>query len=85
MKKNVVIVKDTKGNTCYVANIKLLDENEINKAINEMNKYHQLLQVKVYDKLVELESKCQKLELDIKLDRGEITREECEEMIKNGK
>ena len=84
MRKNVIIIKDTNGNTCFVAYPKMLDENQINKAINECNKYHQDEQERkdfIVSKLVELENKCNKLELDIKLDRGEITQEDYDKEI----
>ena len=83
-RKNVVVIKDTKGKVVYVAYPKMLDKNEINKAINDSMAYQQAQEEEIAyltNRLNELEIKSYKLELDIKLDRGEITQEEYEERL----
>lgn len=83
-RKNVVIIKDTKGNTCFVAFPKVLEQNEINKAINECNKYHQDKEQEkeeLISSLVQLKLRVDKLELELALDRGEITKEEYEKEL----
>ena len=73
-KRNVVIIKDTKGNTCYVAYISCLEQNEINKAINECNKTSQEREKEKLDLLKrvdDLEKHCQELYNEIKVLKGE--------------
>ena len=65
MRKNAVIVKDTKGNTCYIAFPKMLEEHEINKALNECLKYEQKKEseyVNMVNDIAKLESDNKKLE-----------------------
>ena len=86
MRKNVIIIKDTKGKVVYVAYPKMLEENEINKAINECNKYQQNVELeknKLLDRIDNLEKCVLLLNLDIKLDRGEITQEEYDKELDN--
>lgn len=74
MRKNVVIVKDTKGNTCYVAFPKMLEEHEINKAVNECLKYEEKKErkyVNMVNDIAKLESNIEKLEKEIKILKGE--------------
>ena len=84
-RKNVVIIKDTKGQVVYVAYPKMLDKTEINKAINESMAYQQAQEEKI-EKLIEgidyLLGYIRELDLEIKLDRAEITKEEYDNEIK---
>ena len=73
-KRNVVIVKDTKGDVCYVAEIKSLDENEINKLVNKCSKYHQRKEQELFDMksdIETLEKKCEDLQKEVNVLKGE--------------
>ena len=74
MRKNVVIVKDTKGNTCYIAFPKMLEEHEINKALNECLKYEQKQEERfncIEKSIKYLLDRVSKLEQEIKVLKGE--------------
>ena len=73
-KRNVVIVKDTLGETCYVAFPKLLDENEINKDLNKASDYWQRKEFELQvlkNRFSSLEKKINDLVDEIKHLKGE--------------
>ena len=73
-KKNVVVIKDTLGKTCYVAFPKLLDENEINKELNKASDYWQRKEFELQvlkNRVSSLESKVNDLVNEIKHLKGE--------------
>ena len=73
-KRSVVIIKDTLGSVCFIAYPKMLEENEINKAINKANEYQQMKDKEIIDMkddILLLKKEIEDLRKEIKYLKGE--------------
>lgn len=78
-KKIVIVINDNKGRCMLVGYQKLVNKSEERTLLNETFLVAQEREQRIY----ELERKVKKLELDMKLDRGEISRENYEREVAN--
>ena len=80
MAKNhcVAICKDLKGNCIFVAKVRNVDDRELAKLLESQFNYQDNEKAKI----VKLEKEVWYLKLNLKLDRGEITKEEYDSEVK---
>ena len=76
-KKIVIVINDNKGRCMLVGYQKVVNPSEERTLLNETFLVAQEREQRIY----ELERKVKKLELDMKLDRGEISREDYEREV----
>lgn len=68
----VAVIKDNRGVIIGLGELHNVNEKELNNLTNELANYHN----EEKSKLLYMQKRIDKLELDIKLDHGEISKEE---------